>query len=88
MPRAVPKVQMMEAKVAVVVNVGGRPPVYETRVVRDRKSGALAEVTLHEFPPIDPGDLGTPYAFKAGEKVRADHPAVVDCPSGFRPVED
>jgi hypothetical protein len=54
MPRAVPKVQMMEAKVAVVVNVGGRPPVYETRVVRDRKSGALAESRCTSFRPSTP----------------------------------
>lgn len=88
MPRAVPEVQIMEAKVAVVVNVGGRPPVYKTRIVRNSRTGALAEVTMHEFPPIDPGDLGTPLRLQGRRKVRADHPAVQACPGGFKPFED
>jgi hypothetical protein len=45
------------------------------------------EVPLTENPPIDPGDEGVTYVFKAAEKVRADHPAVLDCPGAFMEVD-
>ena len=49
----------------------------------------LVEVDLNpEKPPLDPGDPGSPYAFERGEIVDCDHPAVLDCPGGFVPVEN
>jgi hypothetical protein len=87
MPRATPKVAMVQAKEAIVITVGARPIEYQRRIVRDRRTGELKEIDVHELPPLDEGDEGMPYAFARGEKVPADHPAVLDCPSGFRPVE-
>ena len=72
------------AKEAIVIVVGARPPVFRKEIVRDRRTGLFREVELNEFEPIDPGDLGTTYTFKAGERVQRDHEAVLDCPGGFR----
>ena len=41
---------------------------------------------MHELPPVDEGAEGIGYAFKRGEKVWADHPAVEACPSCFVPI--
>jgi hypothetical protein len=76
--------KMLVAREAVVVVVGARAPEFEKKVVRDRRTGKLAEVTLHEAPPLDEGDEGTSYVFRKGEFVEADHPAVLDCPGMFR----
>jgi hypothetical protein len=83
------KAKKVKARHAVVVVVGARPPVYQTRIVRDRHTGLLAEVALSpsEAEPLDWGDEGIPYAFARGEEVEADHPAALDCPSAFVPVE-
>ena len=45
----------------------------------------LAEVPLApcEAPPLDPGDEGVSYGFRAGERVLSDHPAVEACPGAF-----
>ena len=61
-----------------------RPPVYETKLVRNRRSGLLQEVTLTEFPPIAPGTDGITYVFARGELVARDHPVVLDGPHRFR----
>jgi hypothetical protein len=68
--------------------LGGRPIQYQRRIVRDRRTGQYAEIDVHELPPIDPGDEGVPYAFRQGEKVRSDHPAVAACPGLFAPAID
>jgi hypothetical protein len=78
----------VEARDTVVVVVGARPIEYVKRIVRDRHTGKLVEIDIHEVPPVDEGDEGIPYVFKAGEKVRRDHPAVEACPGAFREIED
>jgi hypothetical protein len=82
------KVEELQARDAIVINVGARPVIYQRRVVRDRKTNQLVEIDIHELPPIDEGDDGVPYAFRQGEKVRSDHPAVGACPSAFVPAID
>jgi hypothetical protein len=63
---------------------GARAPEWRKIVVRDRKTGRLAEVSLQgEEDPVDPGDEGTTYAFAKGEKVLSHHPAVVARPGYF-----
>jgi hypothetical protein len=76
----------LEAKEAIVVVVGARPIQWQKKIVRDRHTGKLVEIDLHEAPPVDEGDEGTPYVFKRGEQVWADHPAVKACPSAFVPI--
>jgi hypothetical protein len=48
--------EKMRAREACVVTVGARPIVYEKRIVRDRHTGRLAEIDVHELPPVDPGN--------------------------------
>ncbi len=86
MPTAQKKDTKVAAIDAIVVTVGARPIEYQKRIVRDRHTGRLVEIDHHELPPLDPGDEGIPYAFKAGEKVRSDHPAVEACPGAFREI--
>jgi hypothetical protein len=66
--------------------VGARPIEYPKKIVRDRHTGKLLEIDLHEAPLVDEGDEGTPYVFRRGEEVRADHPAVKANPSAFVPI--
>jgi hypothetical protein len=73
----------VEAREAIVINVGGRPVEYGRIKVRDRKTGNVVEIDDTDADPIDPGDPGVPYAFKAGEPVPKDHPAVKECPNAF-----
>jgi hypothetical protein len=82
------KVAKVEAREACVVTVGARPVIYEKRIVRDRHSGKLAEIDIHELPPVDPGSEGVSYAFAKHEQVHADHPAVLDAPGCFVPVDE
>jgi hypothetical protein len=78
----------MKARQAIVVTVGARPVEWQKRIVRNRHTGKLVEIDIHELPPVDEGDLGRFYVFAKGEEVAADHEAVLDCPSGFEPVDD
>jgi hypothetical protein len=80
--------EKMRAKQAVVVVVGARPIEYQKRIVRDRHTGKLAEIDMHELPPVDEGDEGIGYAFRADEEVWSDHPAVLDAPGCFLPVDE
>jgi hypothetical protein len=82
------KTTKMEAREACVVVVGARPIEYAKRIVRDRHTGKLVEIDLHEAPPVDEGDPGRSYAFAKGERVWPDHEAIAACPSLFRPAED
>ncbi len=77
----------VKAREAIVVVVGARPPEFQKRIVRNRHTGKLVEVELHELLPVDEGDLGRPYAFARGEEVDADHEAVLDCPGAFVAVD-
>jgi hypothetical protein len=85
MPASEKKPRWLQAREAVVVIVGARAPVYRTVIVRDRKTGQLAEVPLApiEAPPIDEGDEGRPYVFSKGERVLSDHEAVAASPGSF-----
>jgi hypothetical protein len=78
------------ARETMVVTVGSRQPVYQTAVVRDRKTGRLEEVPLApcEAPVIDEGSEGVAYVFKKHEKALADHPAVLESPGSFIPFEE
>ena len=83
------KVGKVRATHNCVVTVGTRPPVYETAIVRNNRTGKLVEVDLNpERPPPDEGDLGRSDSFKRGEEVSADHEAVLNAPGCFEPVED
>jgi hypothetical protein len=73
----------LQAREAVVVIVGARPPIFETAIVRDRHTGRLAEVPLTEYPPVDPGSEGMSYPFRRGERVLSDHPACLASPGSF-----
>jgi len=78
----------VQARQACVITVGATPIVYEKRIVRDRHSGKLAEIDIHELPPVDPGHEGTAYVYKKGEEEWSDHTAVLDAPGCFVPVEE
>jgi hypothetical protein len=83
------KVGRVKAIHACAITVAARAPVYETVIVRDRRTGKLAEVELNpERPPLDEGDPGRFYAFTRGEEVSADLEAVLDAPAAFEPVDD
>jgi hypothetical protein len=82
------KVGKVEAREACVITVDARPVVWQRRIVRNRHTGRLEEIPVTELPPVDAGDEGRFYAFKRGEKVRADHEAVLAAPGAFDPVED
>jgi hypothetical protein len=84
MPTApVKKSGMVVAREAVVVNVGGRPLEYGRITVTHKRTGERVEIDDTDNQPIDPGELGTPFSFKAGEKVARNHPAVIECPGAF-----
>jgi hypothetical protein len=76
----------LQAKEACVIVVGARPIEYQKRIVRNRHTGKLVEIDMHELPPVDEGAEGIGYAFKRGEKVWADHPAVEAAPGCFIPI--
>jgi len=86
MPTA--KVKRVVAREAIVINVGGEPPVYHEGEVVNKRTGNKEVVPFTEVEPKDPGDLGVPYAFKEGQKVRENHPAVKANPSAFLSLED
>lgn len=80
---------LVVAREAVVITVGAKPVEYHTADVRNQRTGEIVEgVPLTEAEPKDPGDEGIPYAFKAYQKVRKDHPAVKACPGAFIPYEE
>jgi hypothetical protein len=77
----------LRAKEACVIVVGARPIEWQKRIVRDNRTGKLADIDMHELPPVDEGDQGMSYAFKPNEEVSADHPAVLDAPGLFAPLD-
>jgi hypothetical protein len=79
---------MLCAREAIVVVVGARPREYGRIIVRDRRTGEYVEIDNTDSPPLDEGDEGVGYAFKAFQRVSADHPAVLACPSAFVPADD
>ena len=79
---------MVVARETMVVVVGARPIEWQKRMVRNRKTDQIQEVELTEFDPVDPGDEGIPYAFKAGEKVPRNHDAVKASPGSFISLDE
>jgi hypothetical protein len=79
---------MVVAREAIVVNVGGRPTEYGKITVTDRRSGERKEILDTDNDPIDPGDPGTPYAFKAFQRVHKSHPAVKANPGAFMSADE
>jgi hypothetical protein len=80
--------EKMRAKEAVVVVVGARPIEYQKKIVRDRHTNKLVEIDLHEAPLVDEGSEGISYVFRRDEEVWSDHPAVLDAPGCFLPVDE
>lgn len=48
----------------------------------------MVEIDDTDNPPVVEEQAGTVYALKEGQRVRRDHPAVVECPSAFRDVDE
>ena len=76
---------MVEAREAVVVIVGAKAAVYDQVEVTHNKTGQ--RVMINKDYPREEAVEGMPYAFKPGEKVRRDHPAVGACPGAFREID-
>lgn len=79
---------MMVAKDTICITVGARPIQYKRATVWDRRRSEPVEIDIHEAEPIDPGDDGISYTFRAGQKVPRSHDAVKACPDAFLPLED
>jgi hypothetical protein len=78
---------MMVAREAIVVVVGAKPIVYgEITVTHNRTNERVTIPNQNEI--VDEGDDGIPYAFKANQRVRKDHPAVKTCPGAFIPADE
>lgn len=75
------------AKEACVINVGARPLEYEKVEVRNERTNELETIDNHNNI-IDEGDEGVPYAFKAFQKVNANHVAVAEAPGMFIPLAE
>jgi hypothetical protein len=71
------------AKEAIVINVGGRPAEYRKITVTDRRTGQRVQILDTDNDPVVAEDPGTPYAFKAFQKVHKSHPAVKENPGAF-----
>lgn len=78
----------VRAREACVIVVGARPVEWPKIMVRDKRTGKLAEIDHHEAGPLDPGSEGIPYAFKKDEQAWDDHPAVLDAPGCFVPIDE
>lgn len=81
------KPQFVYAKQAIVIAVGASPVQYKRAKVFDRRRQEHVEVDLHMSKPEREENVGTHYTFAAGEKVPADHPAVVAKPTAFMAVD-
>ena len=73
---------------AIVINVGGHPAEYHIATVLNRRTDQMQQVPLTEVAPRVEEDPGTPYAFKAGERVHKTHPAVLANPGAFMTPEE
>lgn len=81
-----------------VITVGARPLVYRKIEVTDKRTGETKTIDDTDsyparkdgsYPNItDPGDDGIPYAFKPGQRVPRDHPAVAACPGAFVDLDE
>jgi hypothetical protein len=82
-----PNKNMMVARDAIVVVVGARPIEYGRITVRHNKTGELVEIDNHN-DIVDEGSEGTPYAFRAYQRVHKSHPAVKANPGAFLPADE
>lgn len=67
---------------------GARQAEYRKAIVRDRRTGRLAEVALTEFPPLVEADEGEHLVVTKGEKFFEDDPVVQALPAQFRAVAE
>ena len=88
MARAATKTSYVVAREAIVINVGGKPARYARITVTDRRTGLPVEILDTDHPPIEPEETGIAYAYREGQRVRADHEAVQACPSAFVSSEE
>jgi hypothetical protein len=93
MPRTRTGTKTVVCREAIVINVGGRPVKYGRQMVTDRRTGERVEIDYTDSDyenhrDYDPGNEGTPYVFKAGERVHSSHPAVEANPAAFMSVEE
>lgn len=82
-----PNKNMMVAKDAIVVVVGAKPIEYGKITVRSNKTQELVEIDNHNNI-VDEGSEGTPYSFRAYQRVHKSHPAVKACPGAFIPADE
>ena len=67
--------------------LGARPPEWRKVIVRNNRTGQLAEVSLQgEEDPIDPGDEGRTFLVKKGDLYLPDDEVVQHKPQHFRPA--
>jgi hypothetical protein len=78
---------MMVAREAIVITVGAKPIEYGEITVRHNKTDEIVTIP-NQNHVIDEGDEGIPYAFKANQRVRNDHPAVKANPGAFIPADE
>jgi len=79
--------QVVVCRQPIVIEVGGIPRQWGRITVKDRKTGQDVEIDDTDGPPIVEEQPGTVYAFKEGQRVRRDHPAVEANPGAFRDVD-
>ena len=82
------KTNMVVARERILINVGGEPAVYRKIMVTDRRTGNRVEILDTDNPPVQEEDPGTPYVFRAGEKVSRSHPAVQQNPAAFMSLDE
>lgn len=56
------------AREAVVVNVGGRPAEWAKITVKDRRTRLDVEILDTDSPPVVEQEVGTSYAFREGQR--------------------
>jgi hypothetical protein len=79
--------EVVVAREAIVIVCAARPLEYGRITVTDRRTGEEVEIADTDNEPTDEGEDGVSFAFRAGERVRADHPAVRESPGSFRPLD-
>lgn len=78
---------LVKCRESIIIAVDAKPVEWHHRIVRDRRTGQLREIPIHELGPKVPEEQGRVYVFARGEEVHADHEAVLAKPGAFYPVE-
>jgi hypothetical protein len=76
----------LEATETFLFVLDARQPEYRVEVVRDRRTGKLAEVPLTEFPPLHEGSEGRVFLVTKGELYLPTEEVVQHKPQHFRPT--